>query len=178
MKRALVTILLAAFVATIPTLAQEAPAAAKPTMHAPATHQPVDLDRFKEALTGARRKLFAASMSNLSAEQLQAFWGVYADYEKEKDAITSSRIDLAKKYVDSFASANGVADADIEEIVTEMVALQHKTVDLRLKYFEIYRGKLDAKTAGRFALVDDYITTAMRLDLLDQIPFPGDKAAK
>ena len=178
MKRVLGMVLLAVLAAASQSSAQQAPPAAKPAMHASGAHQPVDLDRFKEALTDARRKLFAASMSNLSAEQLQAFWGVYADYEKEKDAITSSRIDLAKKYVDSFASTAGLADADISEIVTEMVALQHKTVDLRLKYFEIYRGKLDAKTAGRFALVDDYITTAMRLDLLDQIPFPGDKAAK
>jgi hypothetical protein len=38
--------------------------------------------------------------------------------------------------------------------------------------------KIDVKTAGRFALVDDYITTAMRLDLLDQIPFPGDEAER
>ena len=174
MRRALVTILLAAFAATIPILAQQAPPSAKPAVHAGA-HQPVDLDRFKEALTDARRKLFAAAMSNLSAEQLQAFWAVYADYEKEKDAITSSRMDLAKKYVESFASTTGLAEADISEIVSEMGALQHKTIDLRLKYFEIYRGKIDAKAAGRFALVDDYITTAWRLDLLDQVPFPGDK---
>jgi len=55
-----------------------------------------------------------------------------------------------------------------------MAAIQHKNIDLRVKYFDIYRARLDAKVAGRFGLVDDYITTAIRLDLLDQIPFPGD----
>lgn len=178
MKRTLVMVLLAVFAAVSATPAQQSPPSTKPEMHAAGAHQPVDLQRFKEALTDARRKLFAASMSNLSAEQLQAFWGIYADYEKEKDAITSNRLDLAKKYVDAFGSATGLADADIAEIVTEMGALQHKNIDLRLKYFETYRTKIDAKTAGRFALVDDYITTAMRLDLLDQVPFPGDKVAK
>jgi hypothetical protein len=37
-------------------------------------------------MTDVRRKFFAAGMSNLTPEQLQTFWAVYADYEKEKDA--------------------------------------------------------------------------------------------
>jgi len=178
MKSALVIVLLAGFAAASPTLAQQPPPSAKSAVHSAGAHQPVDLERFKQALTDARRRMFASAMSNLSAEQLQTFWAIYADYEKEKDAITSNRLDLAKKYVDAFGSTTGLADADIAEIVTEMGALQNKTIDLRLKYFGIYRGRIDARTAGRFALVDDYITTALRLDLLDQIPFPGDEAPK
>jgi len=178
MRKFLVVALFASFAAASATLAQQPPPSAKPAPHAAGAQQPVDLERFKQALTDARRKLFGASMSNLSAEQLQAFWGIYADFEKEKNAITSDRMDLAKKYVEAFGSTTGLTDAEIPEMFAEVAALQHKTIDLRAKYFEIVRGKIDAKTAGRFALVDDYITTAMRLDLLDQIPFPGDAPGK
>lgn len=169
MKRALALLLLAGLPATSATLAQSN--SPKPAAHA-ASHRPVDLERFKQALAENRRKMFATAMSNLSAEQLQTFWAVYADFEKEKNEITSARMDLAQKYADTFTT--GLADSDIVEIVHEMAALQHKNVDLRVKYFDIYRARIDAKAAGRFGLVDDYITTAMRLDLLDQIPFPGD----
>jgi hypothetical protein len=177
MKKVTVIVLLAACAAAAPISAQSPRASTNPAAHAASPHQPLDPARIRQALSDSRRKMFASAMDYLSAEQLQAFWSVYADFEKEKNAITSARLDLAQKYVDTFAGA-GLQDADIAEIVKEMVALQHKNVDLRLKYFEIYRAKIDTRTAGHFALVDDYITTANRLDLLSQIPFPGDAADK
>ncbi|HEU5182451.1 MAG TPA: hypothetical protein VFW45_16820 [Candidatus Polarisedimenticolia bacterium] len=137
-----------------------------------------DLERFKMALSDERRKLFGAAMSKLSAQQLETFWSVYADYEKEKGAITSARLDLAKEYVDMYTGAKGIDDAGIGKVVNEMGALQKKNTDLRLKYFGILSQKLDAKAAGRFALVDDYITTAWRLDLLEHIPAPGDEVIR
>jgi hypothetical protein len=178
MKRALVIFLVAGFAGVSATLAQQPAPSTKPAVHAAASRQPVDIERFKEAISDSRRKLFAAAMSSLPAEQLQAFWAVYTDFEKEKDAITSARMDVAKQYVDAYVSAAGVADPHMTQVINDMGAIQKRNIDLRLKYFEIYSTKIDVRTAGRFALVDDYIATAMRLDLLDQIPFPGDEAAR
>lgn len=147
--------------------AQPAPQA-KPAMSA-ADQQALNLERYKMALTDARKKLFAAGMSELSPQQLEVFWGVYADFQKEKDAITGARIDLAKKYADNFQN---VSDADITALVTESANLQKKTTDLRVKYYGILSQKLNAHAAGRFTLIDDYTTTAARLNLLNQLPIP------
>jgi hypothetical protein len=147
--------------------AQPAPQA-KPAMSA-ADQQALNLERYKMALTDARKKLFAAGMSELSPQQLEVFWGVYADFQKEKDAITGARIDLAKKYADNFQN---VSDADITALVTESANLQKKTTDLRVKYYGILSQKLNAHAAGRFTLIDDYTTTAGRLNLLNQLPIP------
>ena len=161
-------------------LAQPQPAAppTSSTAAVDSSTSAVDMDRFKMAITDQRRKLFAAAMSSLSAQQLETFWSVYSTYEGEKNAITSARLDLAKEYVDMYAGDKGIDDAAITKIVNEMGGLQKKNTDLRLKYFGILSQKLDAKTAGRFALVDDYITTAWRLDLLDHIPAPGDEVMR
>jgi hypothetical protein len=134
-----------------------------------ADQQALNLERYKMALTDARKKLFAAGMSELSPQQLEVFWGVYADFQKEKDAITGARIDLAKKYADNFQN---VSDADITALVTESANLQKKTTDLRVKYYGILSQKLNAHAAGRFTLIDDYTTTAGRLNLLNQLPIP------
>ena len=137
--------------------------------------QELNLQRYKMALTDARRKLFASGMSDLTPQQLETFWGVYADFEKEKNAITSARLDLAKKYADNFQN---VSDAEITGLLTQSSDLQKKTVDLRMKYYAILQGKLNAHAAGRFALIDDYTTTAARLNLLNQLPIPtGDAGA-
>jgi hypothetical protein len=175
MKKALVLSLLVG-VAGSASAQQAQPAAqaapqAKPASMSASAQEAINVARYKMALTDARRKLFGAAMSNLTPRELETFWAVYADFEKEKDAIAAARVDLAKKYVDSYTS---LSDTEIASLVNDAGALQKKTTDLRLKYFGIYSQKLNAKAAGRFALVDDYITTAARLSLLDQLPLPGD----
>ena len=135
----------------------------------------LNVARYKMALTDARRKLFAAGMSELTPQQLETFWGVYADFEKEKDAITGARVDLAKKYADTY---NSLSDTDISSLLNDSAALQKKTIDLRMKYYGILSQKLNAHAAGRFALIDDYTTTAARLNLLNQLPIPTGDAAK
>jgi hypothetical protein len=147
---------------------QSAPAPqAKPAATSAAGQEALNIARYKMALTDARRKLFAAGMNELTPQQLETFWGVYADFEKEKDAIAAARVDLAKKYVDSYTS---LSDTDIASLVNESASLQKKGVDLRVKYFGILSQKLNAHAAGRFALIDDYTTTAARLNLLNQLP--------
>ena len=79
----------------------------------------------------------------------------------------SARLNLLKKYTDNFAT---LTDADIVKMVNESADLQKSTLDLRMKYFGILNQKLGAKAAGRFAHIDDYLTTIMRLSILDNMP--------
>ena len=167
MKKALVLSLLVG-VAAAASAQQAQPAPAAPARQ-------VDMGKFKMAVTEARRKLFAAGMSNLTPQQLETFWGVYSDYEKEKDAITAARMDLLRRYVEGFST---LTDTDITKMVGEAAASQKSNVDLGMKYFGIYSQKLNAQIAGRFFLIDDYITTALRLQLLDQLPLLGDAQKK
>ncbi len=127
----------------------------------------VDMAKLQNALSTKRRELFAAGMGGLTAAQQETFWSVYADFEKERDAVMSSRINLLKNYTDNFAT---LSDADIVKMVNESAELQKATLDMRMKYFGILNGKLGAKAAGRFAHIDDYLTTIMRLSILDNMP--------
>jgi hypothetical protein len=170
MKKALVLSLLVAAAGMPRALAQSAPQA-QPAQ----SQENMDLTKFKMALTEARRKLFAAAMSNLTAQQLETFWGVYGDYEKEKNALTDDRLEVFKKYVDSFSN---LTDADIASMVKGSADTQEKHIDLRVKYFGIYNQKLGAKVAGRFALIDDFIMSANRAYILDKLPLPGDQLRK
>jgi hypothetical protein len=106
-------------------------------------------------------------MGQLTPDQLKTFWGIYGDFEKEKDAIMSARLGLLKTYTDGFAT---LADADITKMVGESAALQKQLLDLRMKYFDTFSKKLGAKAAGRFVHIDDYLTTIGRLAMLDNMP--------
>ena len=129
--------------------------------------QDVDMAKLENALSKKRRELFAAGMGGLSADQQQVFWGVYADFEKERDANMASRLNLLKQYTDNFAN---LTDADVVKMVNESAEIQKQTLDLRMKYFAILTQKLGAKSAARFAHIDDYLTTLFRLGMLDNMP--------
>ncbi len=172
MKKILV-LSLAAGIAAASAGAQEA--TGQSTQMSEGGQQALNIARYKMALTDARKKLFAAGMSELTPQQLETFWGVYAEFAKEQDAVTSARVDLAKKYADNFQS---LSDADITSLVTNSANLQRKTTDLRVKYYGILEQKINAHAAGRFALIDDYTTTAGRLNLLNQLPIPTGDTGK
>lgn len=127
----------------------------------------VDMAKLEAALTQKRREMFAAGMAGLAPEKQQAFWAVYADFEKEKDALTAQRMSLLKQYVDNYPT---LSDADIVKMVEAASDIQRQTTDLRMKYFKILSDKIGAKAAGRFAHIDDYLTTVGRLAILDGMP--------
>ena len=66
-------------------------------------------------------------------------------------------------------------DADISDAINQSADLQRKQIDLRVKYFNTRSAKIGPRAAGRFALTDDYVQTAIRLDWLNAVPFPGDE---
>ena len=163
------TLALFLFLAIAATAAAQQPAAgsAQKAQMPELSKSDVDMAKLQNALSTKRRELFAAGMGGLTPQQQETFWGVYADFEKERDSVMSSRINLLKNYTENFAT---LSDADIVKMVNESAELQKATLDLRMKYFGILNGKLGAKAAGRFAHIDDYLTTIMRLSILDNMP--------
>ena len=151
--------------ASVASAQQPAPAqkSARPEM----SKGDVDMAKLEAALTQQRRELFAAGMAGLAPDKQQAFWAVYADFEKEKDALTAQRMTLLKQYVDNYPT---LSDSDIVKMVTAASDLQKQTSELRMKYFTILSEKIGPKAAGRFAHIDDYLTTVGRLAILDGMP--------
>jgi hypothetical protein len=165
MTKAVLILFLAtpAFAAEPTPAATSTPAASTPELQ----KNDVDMATLEQALSTKRREIISSGMGTLTADQMKTFWTIYGDFEKEKDAIMSSRLSLLQKYTDGFAT---LADADIVKMYGESTAMQKQMIDLRAKYFDIINKKLGAKAAGRFAHIDDYLTTIGRLAMLDNMP--------
>ena len=166
MRKVLSLFLLLA-IAAVATAQQPASGQAQKAQMPELQKSDIDMAKLENALSKKRRELFAAGMGGLSADQQQTFWAVYADFEKERDANTSARLNLLKQYTDNFAN---LSDADVVRMVNESAEIQKQTLDLRMKYFGILTQKLGAKSAARFAHIDDYLTTLFRLGMLDNMP--------
>jgi hypothetical protein len=167
MKKFLVAILLAAVAGAVKAQPAQQPSGES------ATSDAVNMEKLKNALTEKRRQLYAQGMSDLSPQQLEVFWGIYGDFEKEKNANMAARMNLVKDYFDKFST---LSDADLTKMLHEAVNLQQQGTDLRMKYFGILSPKIGARAAARFALIDDYLTTIWRLSILDNLPIAGGAA--
>ena len=130
----------------------------------------LNADRAKQVLTMARRDIFENNME-LTDAQKDGFWSIYNQFEKDREAVTAKSLQLLRDYANNYST---LTNDQTMKMVKESASNNKKQIDLRVKYAEQIGKKVDPKVGARFYQIDDYITTAARLDVLDNIPFIGD----
>jgi hypothetical protein len=131
----------------------------------------LDETTYRYAVTEERRNIFAANLA-LGPGERDRFWGVYDDYAKERAPLDKERFSLLERYAQSYAALN---DEQAMAIAIASGRLQLAEVELRLKYADVLRKKMSGRVGARFFQIDDYVTTAMRMNSLSGVPLvaPG-----
>ena len=133
-----------------------------------------DMDVVRFVLTQGRRRTFENTMK-LSPREGQIFWKVYADYEEERGRLEQQTVTLLDGYLkrlSSFTSEQAI------QFTNELAEHQQAGIVLRTKYFKILSEQLNGVIAARFYQVDDYVTAAIKLDFLENVPFIGETRNK
>jgi hypothetical protein len=131
----------------------------------------INAERATQLLTQARRTLFERNIP-LTDAQKDPFWSIYNQFEKEREAVTGKTLQLVQTYAANYST---LTDDQLMQMLKEVTANSKKQIDLRAKYSDQVAKKIDPKTGARFYQIDDYISTAARLDVLDNIPFVSNK---
>jgi hypothetical protein len=131
----------------------------------------VDAESFKFALTKARREVFDAGMA-LTGANKDAFWNVYTEFEKEKKVLDDRRVATIKEYVQK---KDQLTNEQAVKLVNDAAKTAQDEVALRVKYTNKLSKTLPGLLAARFYQLDSYITTAMTLDLLEEMELFGAK---
>ncbi|HEY7575510.1 MAG TPA: hypothetical protein VIB08_10130 [Thermoanaerobaculia bacterium] len=134
---------------------------------APAASAGVDTEQLKQALTKGRRELFSAGMGSLSAPNLEKFWAIYGEYEKERTAIIDQRMGLLKDYATKYKT---MQPEDATGWVDKLAKIGTDEITLRKKYADQIGKQISPAAAARFWQIDDYITSAAKIDVMDNIP--------
>jgi hypothetical protein len=137
--------------------------------HTQSTSPSLNTDRARQVLSTARRDIIEATM-DLTDAQKDSFWTIYDQYEKERAPSSERQIQLIQTYTTDFST---LTNDQMMKMVKEASSNQKRQIDLRTKYAEQMAKKVDPKVGARFYQIDDYITTAVRMDVLDNIPFVG-----
>lgn len=123
-----------------------------------------------QSIYGKEKKAIVAGFIVLEGAQKDAFWKTYDEYEAERKELGKKRVALLEKYA---ANYNTMDDATTDAIMKEMTTLGVKTDKLIGTYYEKIKKGSTVKAAAQFVQIESYLLSAVRVSLLESIPFIG-----
>ena len=124
-----------------------------------------------KSMFNMEKKLMVESFMQFNDSDAEKFWPIYNNYETERGDWTSRRIKVLKQYADQYST---LTDEQADVLMKEVFSIRKKDLALKQKYFNQIKKNISAKTATSFYQLEEYIQTAIRYSLLEQIPFVGE----
>lgn len=126
----------------------------------------IDVARLTNALSGERRRAFQVGMQ-LTPAQDSLFWPIFEKFEAERKVLSERMARSVQEYAMNYQSYTDQQAGEVAKATTES---EKALIEVRGKAAEEIRKKMGGKAALRFFLIDDYLTIAIRLDVLDDLP--------
>jgi hypothetical protein len=130
--------------------------------------QPTETELVRSAFK-LEKKEQVASFMRLRDSDAAKFWPIYNEYETSRSAIGDRRIKLLQQYATAYEKRDTAA---AEKLWKESSAIQRSEISLREKYADILRKRISSSVALNFFMVEDYISTAVKVQLYNSIPPP------
>jgi hypothetical protein len=127
---------------------------------------------FVRAAFGMQKKDIVANYVHPGELQKEAFWKLYDEYEAARKENAKKRIDLLRQYAQQYATMNDVqADAWTKQVIK----LSATTDKLIATYYNKIKKVTSPIVATQFYQIEGYILTAIRMEILDRVPFVEEK---
>jgi hypothetical protein len=123
---------------------------------------------FMQAAFGMDKKTVVADFVKPSAAQKDAFWKLYDEYETQRKALGKERIKLLQQYADQYLTMTG---EQADTWTKKVIELQRKTDGLIATYYGKVKLISDGLVATQFYQIENYILTAIRAEVLENVPF-------
>lgn len=121
-----------------------------------------------QAAFGMDKKAVVADFVKPSATQKDAFWKLYDQYETQRKNLGKQRIELLKQYASQYQTMTA---AQADAWTMKVNDLQKKTDALIVTCYTKVKAISDGLVATQFYQIENYILTAIRARLLQNIPF-------
>jgi len=129
-----------------------------------------EVDYF-QSIFGMGKKAVVAEFINPEGTGMESFWELYDQYEVTRKQMGQSRLELLYAYAKDYGQQNDdELDLMIKDIMKQKKGLD-KLID---QYYKKIRKASGSKAAAQFYQIENYILSAIRLFILDEIPFIGE----
>ena len=155
--RVVPSILLAASLAALPAVAQQAPA--------PERGSPAAVAAFRDAVKADKRAVVAKNMELTEAEA-KKFWPLYDAYQKDLDKVLQRQNRAIVEYVNQ---ASSMTDTNAKRIARELLEADAEEQRLRERQLKKLYAILPARKAIRYLQIENKIRALNRFDLAERI---------
>ncbi len=121
-----------------------------------------------QAAFGMDKKAVVADFVKPSPAQKDAFWKLYDEYETQRKALGKERIELLKEYAAQYQTMTAI---QADTWTKKVIELQKKTDNLIVTFYGRIKAVSDGLVATQFYQIENYILTAIRMQILQQVPF-------
>jgi hypothetical protein len=121
-----------------------------------------------QAALGMEKKAVVADFVKPSESQKDAFWKLYDEYETKRKDLGKQRIELLQQYADQY---NNMTSEQADVWTKKVIELQKKTDDLIVTYYNKVKTISNGIVATQFYQIEGYILTAIRMQILHNVPF-------
>jgi transcription termination factor NusB len=119
-----------------------------------------------QAVFGMEKK--ALTMAFLDNEGDAAFWTLYDEYEVQRKLLGQKRLQILMNYANNYGV---IGDEETDQLM-KVVMTQKKSLDKLIdKYYKKIKKSSGSKPAAQFYQLENYVLSAIRLEILDTIPF-------
>ena len=130
------------------------------------THAQDDLQAASEAIRH-QKKIYMEKVMELNAQEKEAFWALYAEYESGLSKLKSKRIELAINFLQSHVS---LSDAEALDMLNQKLELDGADLKFKQSYVAKFRQVLPGRKVVRFYQAENRFDTAASAELYRNIP--------
>ncbi len=138
------------------------------SMSAQSNKEEVD---YIQSIFGMEKKAIIADFIELDGAAKDAFWVLYDQYEVERKELGKRRLALLNDYAKHY---DGMSDEKIDELAKSGSKQVKLDEDLRYKYFNKLKKEAGSTVAAQFYQIEGYFNAAIRMSILESIPFIGE----
>jgi hypothetical protein len=125
-----------------------------------------DIKLFRKDLRSVRKQIIAANM-DLSEKEAEQFWPLFERYTQELVSKQDRKYALLKEYAENYTT---MTDDQAEKYVRGRGDVDEAILQVRLKYFPLFRKVLSGKSSALFFQLDWRLGLIMDLQLASQTP--------
>jgi len=130
-----------------------------------------EIDLF-QSMYGIEKKAIVKEFVQPKAINREAFWEVYDNYESQRKVIGKERIILLEQFATQYEKMTN--DESILWM-KKIIALDDKQDKLIVSYYKKVSKVTTPIVAMRFYQLETYLITAIRYEILNEMPFVEDK---
>jgi hypothetical protein len=126
---------------------------------------------YYQSIFGMEKKNIVSLFVEVEGAAAQEFWTLYDEYEIARKEFGKKRLELMESYAENYLTMD---DPKTDELIMAM-ATQKKSLDkLIVKYYKKMKKSAGVKPAAQFYQLENWILSAIRLEILENIPFVGE----